>query len=664
MPYTINKTNGTLLSTVQDGTVDTKTLNITLVGKNFSGYGTVFNENFVQMLENFAYVTPPSKPLIGQIYYNSSSKTLKLNTGIGNDPWKSIGIIENSSSRPSGYNAGNLWWNTTEGRLYAYTGSGNNWTLVGPLTSKTSLNGAIESTILRATSGFDSVIKLINNSSEVAIVSNIDNTVNLGTSSADPSYTSFPFIKAGITLPANSSYPSGVSYWAPPNGGGGNIMWGTSASALGLVSEATGQLVYADQYLQASQLASLSNNITVGNDQGLLIGAQGVLKLHITSPNVGNITNILGSSIRFNIGTSNSSSTNSDSYYNIFSINAGINNSPTIIPNSTATVYIGTQILPFGYVYANTGTFINLTGTTINGTTINDNNNRVITSLIVNVGRGLDLGNSQSQTVTGPTSTINLVNTGTLTVIGTANQINVTSGQNPVLSLPQNIDTGATVNFNRVNATSVYDSNSRVITTATIAVNAVTRLSGTDVIPSSSQGAVTLSLPQSIATTAAVTFREVTISNALRSSSAGTVVYGTWTLASGTTFQATYADLAERYIADAEYDPGTVLIIGGEKEVTITKIRADISRSGIVSTNPAYTLNEGVGNDLSFPYIALAGRVPCKVVGPIEKGQLLVTSSVPGFAESYQLGDDPNSVIARALESFDSEYGKIQVMVI
>jgi hypothetical protein len=126
---------------------------------------------------------------------------------------------------------------------------------------------------------------------------------------------------------------------------------------------------------------------------------------------------------------------------------------------------------------------------------------------------------------------------------------------------------------------------------------------------------------------------------------------------------ALYADLAERYKTDASYPVGTVVVIGGEFEITITATRADTSVAGVISTDPAYRMNADAGSDETHPYVALRGRVPCQVVGPIKKGDMLVTSNSPGFATSFQQGDDPNSVFARSLENFDGFLGIIEVLV-
>ena len=144
----------------------------------------------------------------------------------------------------------------------------------------------------------------------------------------------------------------------------------------------------------------------------------------------------------------------------------------------------------------------------------------------------------------------------------------------------------------------------------------------------------------------------------------GGSVTGNYTLDSGARFEATYADLAERYAADAIYEPGTVLVIGGSAEVTTTTRRGDTSIAGIVSTNPAYTLNATAGGNDTHPYIALKGRVPCKVIGPIKKGDLLITSNQAGYAQASTMFSSANAMLGRALQDFNGITGVIEVMVI
>jgi hypothetical protein len=131
-----------------------------------------------------------------------------------------------------------------------------------------------------------------------------------------------------------------------------------------------------------------------------------------------------------------------------------------------------------------------------------------------------------------------------------------------------------------------------------------------------------------------------------------------------TAASALYADIAERYEADAVYEPGTVLMLGGEKEVTLAVLHATTAVAGIVSTKPAYMLNSEAGSDETHPYIALKGRVPCKICGPVKKGDLLVASGwKPGHATKKQAHDSSDAVIGKALENFEGPFGVIEVKV-
>jgi len=135
----------------------------------------------------------------------------------------------------------------------------------------------------------------------------------------------------------------------------------------------------------------------------------------------------------------------------------------------------------------------------------------------------------------------------------------------------------------------------------------------------------------------------------------------------GTATSAEYADLAERYAADDVYAPGTVVCLGGTHEITQSSSALDTNVFGIVSTAPGFEMNSGAGSDETHPYVALAGRVPCKVVGKVKKGQRLVTSDIPGCAMCCAPTFDDSDyrvVIGRALEDKDYDGdGIIEVVV-
>ncbi len=133
----------------------------------------------------------------------------------------------------------------------------------------------------------------------------------------------------------------------------------------------------------------------------------------------------------------------------------------------------------------------------------------------------------------------------------------------------------------------------------------------------------------------------------------------------GRATSAEYADLAERYHADAVYDAGTVVKLGGPNEVTQTVDELDTDVFGVVSENPAFEMNSAAGTNDTHPYIALAGRVPAKVAGEVKKGDRLVTSITPGHLRAVGL-DDPDwrTVVGRALESKpDDGVGIIEIVV-
>ena len=133
----------------------------------------------------------------------------------------------------------------------------------------------------------------------------------------------------------------------------------------------------------------------------------------------------------------------------------------------------------------------------------------------------------------------------------------------------------------------------------------------------------------------------------------------------GTATSAEYADLAERYAADEEYEAGTVVRLGGTHEITQTMQAHDSDVFGIVSTSPGFEMNASAGSDATHPFVALAGRVPCKVIGKVVKGQRIVSSNTPGHAMAIATpADQCYAIIGRALESKDTDdAGTIEVVV-
>ena len=126
---------------------------------------------------------------------------------------------------------------------------------------------------------------------------------------------------------------------------------------------------------------------------------------------------------------------------------------------------------------------------------------------------------------------------------------------------------------------------------------------------------------------------------------------------------ALYADVAENFYSDLKYEPGTVLKVGGISQVTACNVYADTAAAGIVTTNPAHLMNSGAQGTVVG--VALAGQVPCWVEGPVNKGDLLTTSTTVGHACRLELTDfKPGCVVAKALEDCGLNTNrKIMVMV-
>lgn len=165
-------------------------------------------------------------------------------------------------------------------------------------------------------------------------------------------------------------------------------------------------------------------------------------------------------------------------------------------------------------------------------------------------------------------------------------------------------------------------------------------------------------------TTQLKTLGGVTILSGIGTSSTSTpvTVLGQWALGASATLEATFsADLAEYYSADSEYEPGTVLVFGGDAEVTTTTTFSDSRVAGVVSTDPAFKMNGQLQGTRAC--VALQGRVPCKVVGKVKKGDLLTTAGIAGHA-AKAINPQVGTIIGKALQDKDTlEAGVIEVAV-
>lgn len=219
MAYQINKFNGSILTHIVDGTVDRST-DLALIGKNYSGYGELQNENFLHLLENFSSTSPPPRAVKGQLWYDDNSGKLKYYNGKN---FKLPGGAEVSVSAPNYLLPGEFWWNDTTKQLYVrdevnHTSGPDvyqDYKLVGPVL--VAEDASIATDIVNATSGGPySIIRLMADSTTSAIISS--NEFNLSPST---SIAGFDKIKRGITLYGTDESTGSSSF----------VMHGTSENA-------------------------------------------------------------------------------------------------------------------------------------------------------------------------------------------------------------------------------------------------------------------------------------------------------------------------------------------------------------------------------------------------------------------------------------------------
>jgi C1q domain len=139
MTFYINYTNGANLTAISDGTINTTSTSLTLIGKNFPTYGQLLNQNLVSMLENFANSTSPNYPMVGQLWYDSGNNVIKYyRGGAASNYWQDVANILYSSSTPSSPQQNDFWWDSTNQQLKYY--DNRNWITIGPQTTNDGLN--------------------------------------------------------------------------------------------------------------------------------------------------------------------------------------------------------------------------------------------------------------------------------------------------------------------------------------------------------------------------------------------------------------------------------------------------------------------------------------------------------------------------------------------
>ena len=264
MAYTINKTDGTVLATITDGTID-NTSSLTLIGKSYSGFGEALNENLVKLLENSASTAAPTAPLKGELWFDTTTNQVKVYDGTS---FKPTGGSKSQATAPTNPSAGDLWHDTTKDQVFLYTGSA--WLLLGPVFSSTQTLSGWKVETLGSGGGDKVVSSMYAKNVRVAILSGESFTPSVAQSG-------FAQIYAGITL--NSLL--------------GAIFSGTTTSATALDSTDTtnsGDPSAAVQgrahFLRSNAADTTTGAITIDADTGLIVGDAQELSITVASNNV------------------------------------------------------------------------------------------------------------------------------------------------------------------------------------------------------------------------------------------------------------------------------------------------------------------------------------------------------------------------------------------
>jgi hypothetical protein len=591
MAYTINLTDGTVFATITDGTINTSS-SMTLVGKNYAGYGEFLDENFIHLLESGSNTTAPAAPLTGQLWWDKTNNLLKVYNGA---IFKTISAATASASAPASNVIGDLWYDTVNQQLKVWTGAA--FLVVGPgYSTAQGTSGAIPETILNSTGATRYITSLYVNNVRVAVV--YDGAQFVPEAAL---LVAFPIIYPGITLSASVSSA---------------VFAGTATNAALLDN------LDSSDFMRATANTATTGRLQVNNANGIFIGTSNVVNISQSTNDGILATPVSGGNliIRTNVaGTTYTVATALGANGTFAIANAATVGTTLSVTGNTT----GGNLLTSGLVSAtgninggNVNTVL-VAATTLSATANVQGGNLQTTGLIsatgniisaANISGSFVLGNGSQLTGISAAVSVNKISNGT----SEAN-IGVSGGN-------ANISIGGTANV-------------AVFTTGTAYFIANVSVAGIEKIGSNAIG------------------------NIGSSSNYFNQVFATATTA-------LYADVAERFAADEVLEPGTVVELGGAKE--ITRSTQDLSENvfGVISTRPAYTMNGGAGENDTHPPVAMTGRVPVKCVGTIRKGDRLVSAG-DGVARAAQLGEATAfNVIGRSLENkTTTDIGVIEAIV-
>jgi hypothetical protein len=274
MAYAIDRYNNTLLTTVEDGTVD-QTTDLKFIGKNYAGYGEIQNENFLFLLENFSGANEPARPLSGQVWFDSGTSKLKFYDG---SQWRTTGGAEIGASQPTGLANGDFWWDSGNDQLYVYNGT--SFVLIGPQNAGEGVTQMQSIEVLDDTSATRGIIAAVIEDETIFVISPTE--FDLNTSQTALIAQGFDKIRKGVTLRNTKFSTDGVT-------SGTDRFHGTATNAekLGGVAAANFVQTGIGNTVFTSAVEFPDDGILIGDTQDLQIkiadnGVDGIIQ-HVTN---------------------------------------------------------------------------------------------------------------------------------------------------------------------------------------------------------------------------------------------------------------------------------------------------------------------------------------------------------------------------------------------
>ena len=602
MAYIINRFSGQQLVVLEDGTLDTST-SLGLLGRNYTGYGETQNENFLFLLENFANENPPSRPITGQTWYNTDVGALNVYNGTA---WTPVGSAITSNTEPEGFDGG-IWYKDTTDQLFVY--DSGLWKLIGPEAIEGfGTTRVLAETIVDSNGTEHAAIKVVVDGTVLAVC--VDDAFTIDDANAIPG---FSILQAGTNIstarPVIGSLVGNAESASKLNPGRTiNGVYFDGQTDIAITSNTTNTLTRGTYLTGANFNGSTATTWSVDASPNNVIGKI-VARDSAGDFSAGTITaNLLGN-VSGNVTTASGTST-----FNIVSANEFIG--ATLSGNAfTATKLQTARTINTVLFDGSANITVPADGNTLTGTELAVN---IVDSNLTNVGTlsALDVAGATGITLGGPSTSV-----APLRIYLDASTIPTLHSRNSGIRF------------------TILDPTQPSSTAAISMVNASTALA---------LGG--LNAPAMIPVNTATT--DLGISTAKWNNVHANFFVGTATAAQ-------YADLAEKYVADQDYEPGTVLEFGGEFEVTLAE-DGSTKLAGIVSTDPAYLMNsECIGTHVAA--IALQGRAPCKVRGKISKGDMLMSAG-SGYARKA-INPQIGTIIGKALADFDGISGIIEVAV-